>query len=103
MLGRLAARRHRAQPDNFLTFAPDELASNRLQDILEVTGRDWQVEIGERDEQLDRRGRAIEVLCEHMCQGLLEGYLLTGRHGCSPATRRSSTSSTPCSTSTPSG
>jgi xylulose-5-phosphate/fructose-6-phosphate phosphoketolase len=70
-----------ANPTNFLTFAPDELASNRLQDILEVTGRDWQAEIGEFDEKLDRQGRVIEVLSEHMCQGLLEGYLLTGRHG----------------------
>lgn len=68
-------------PDNFLTFAPDELASNRLQDILAVTGRNWQAEIGEHDEKLDRAGRVIEVLSEHMCQGLLEGYLLTGRHG----------------------
>ena len=68
-------------PTNFLTFAPDELASNRLQDILEVTGRDWQADIGKYDEKLDRRGRVIEVLSEHMCQGLLEGYLLTGRHG----------------------
>lgn len=71
----------RLNPDNFLTFAPDELASNRLQDILEVTGRDWQAEIGEFDQRLDRTGRVIEVLSEHMCQGLLEGYLLTGRHG----------------------
>ncbi|MEU7632258.1 phosphoketolase family protein [Nocardia sp. NPDC049220] len=71
----------RKNPDNFLTFAPDELASNRLQDILEVTGRDWQAEIGEYDERLDRAGRVIEVLSEHICQGLLEGYLLTGRHG----------------------
>ncbi|MEU2122876.1 phosphoketolase family protein [Nocardia niwae] len=68
-------------PDNFLTFAPDELASNRLQDILEVTGRDWQAEIDPRDQKLDRSGRVVEVLSEHMCQGLLEGYLLTGRHG----------------------
>lgn len=66
---------------NFLTFAPDELASNRLQDILEVTGRNWQADIGEFDEGLDPHGRVIEVLSEHMCQGLLEGYLLTGRHG----------------------
>ncbi|UQU62607.1 phosphoketolase family protein [Couchioplanes caeruleus] len=70
-----------ANPATFLTFAPDELASNRLQDILEVTGRNWQAGIGEFDEKLDRRGRVIEVLSEHMCQGLLEGYLLTGRHG----------------------
>jgi xylulose-5-phosphate/fructose-6-phosphate phosphoketolase len=71
----------KANSSSFLTFAPDELASNRLQDILEVTGRDWQAEIGEFDERLDRTGRVIEVLSEHMCQGLLEGYLLTGRHG----------------------
>uniref|UniRef100_UPI002455BD04 phosphoketolase family protein n=1 Tax=Nocardia brasiliensis TaxID=37326 RepID=UPI002455BD04 len=71
----------RANPDNFLTFAPDELASNRLQDVLDVTGRNWQAEIGSHDEKLDRTGRVIEVLSEHMCQGLLEGYLLTGRHG----------------------
>jgi xylulose-5-phosphate/fructose-6-phosphate phosphoketolase len=68
-------------PTEFLTFAPDELASNRLQDILDVTGRDWQLEVGEFDERLDPAGRVIEVLSEHMCQGLLEGYLLTGRHG----------------------
>jgi xylulose-5-phosphate/fructose-6-phosphate phosphoketolase len=68
-------------PSNFLTFAPDELASNRLQDILEVTGRNWQALIGKFDEKLDPQGRVIEVLSEHMCQGLLEGYLLTGRHG----------------------
>jgi xylulose-5-phosphate/fructose-6-phosphate phosphoketolase len=70
-----------ANPDNFLTFAPDELASNRLQDILTVTGRDWQADIEPYDVKLDRTGRVIEVLSEHMCQGLLEGYLLTGRHG----------------------
>ncbi|WP_425438010.1 phosphoketolase family protein [Nocardia nova] len=70
-----------ANRDNFLIFAPDELASNRLQDVLTVTGRNWQAEIGEFDVKLDRRGRVIEVLSEHMCQGLLEGYLLTGRHG----------------------
>jgi xylulose-5-phosphate/fructose-6-phosphate phosphoketolase len=71
----------RRNPDNFLVFAPDELASNRLQDVLEVTGRRWELEVGEHDEHLDPQGRAIEVLSEHMCQGLLEGYLLTGRHG----------------------
>jgi xylulose-5-phosphate/fructose-6-phosphate phosphoketolase len=71
----------RLNPDNFLTFAPDELVSNRLGDILEVTGRDWQARICEYDDRLDRRGRVIEVLSEHICEGLLEGYLLTGRHG----------------------
>jgi xylulose-5-phosphate/fructose-6-phosphate phosphoketolase len=81
VLGRWLRDVTAANPTNFLTFAPDELASNRLQDILEVTGRAWQVEIGPNDEKLDRAGRVIEVLSEHMCQGLLEGYLLTGRHG----------------------
>ena len=71
----------RLNQDNFLTFAPDELVSNRLQDILQVTGRDWQAQVGTYDDRLDRRGRIIEVLSEHICQGLLEGYLLTGRHG----------------------
>jgi xylulose-5-phosphate/fructose-6-phosphate phosphoketolase len=81
VLGGWLAEVVRANPHRFLTFAPDELASNRLQDILEVTGRDWQADIGPYDERLDRQGRVIEVLSEHMCQGLLEGYLLTGRHG----------------------
>jgi xylulose-5-phosphate/fructose-6-phosphate phosphoketolase len=72
----------RENTSNFLTFAPDELASNRLQDILDVTGRNWQIGIDDdRDERLARDGRVIEVLSEHMCQGMLEGYLLTGRHG----------------------
>jgi xylulose-5-phosphate/fructose-6-phosphate phosphoketolase len=71
----------RLNPDNFLTFAPDELVSNRLQDILQVTGRGWQARICKYDDRLDRQGRVIEVLSEHICQGLLEGYLLTGRHG----------------------
>jgi xylulose-5-phosphate/fructose-6-phosphate phosphoketolase len=71
----------RLNPVNFLTFAPDELVSNRLGDILEVTGRNWQAQIGEYDDRLDRRGRAVEVLSENICQGLLEGYLLSGRHG----------------------
>lgn len=70
-----------ANPDSFLTFAPDELASNRLQDILEVTGRNWQIRVDEFDEKLSRNGRVVEVLSENICQGLLEGYLLSGRHG----------------------
>jgi xylulose-5-phosphate/fructose-6-phosphate phosphoketolase len=71
----------RRNPDNFLLFAPDELASNRLQDVLDVTGRRWELAVGEYDERLDPEGRVVEVLSEHLCQGLLEGYLLTGRHG----------------------
>jgi xylulose-5-phosphate/fructose-6-phosphate phosphoketolase len=81
VLGRWLRDVTAANPANFLTFAPDELASNRLQDILEVTGRNWQAEVAKTDEGLDPQGRVIEVLSEHMCQGLLEGYLLTGRHG----------------------
>jgi xylulose-5-phosphate/fructose-6-phosphate phosphoketolase len=71
----------RLNPENFLVVAPDELASNRLQDILEVTGRKWEAEIGRYDDRLDRTGRVIEVLSEHLCEGVLEGYLLSGRHG----------------------
>ena len=71
----------KANPTSFLTMAPDELASNRLQDILDVTGRKWEVEVGPDDERLDRSGRVVEVLSEHICEGLLEGYLLSGRHG----------------------
>jgi xylulose-5-phosphate/fructose-6-phosphate phosphoketolase len=71
----------RANPSNFLIFAPDELASNRLQDVLEATGRSWQALVEEHDEALDPDGRVIEVLSEHLCQGMLEGYVLTGRHG----------------------
>src|SRR5262249_56388407 len=70
----------RLNPSNFLTFAPDELVSNRLGDILQVTGRDWQARIGEHDDRLDRRGRVIEGLSGPICPGLLEGYLVTGRH-----------------------
>ena len=66
---------------NFLLFGPDEVASNRLGDVLEVTGRDWYGEVGPYDERLDPDGRVVEVLSEHLCEGLLEGYLLTGRHG----------------------
>ena len=71
----------KANPTSFLTLAPDELASNRLQDILDVTGRRWEIEKGPYDERLDRSGRVVEVLSEHICEGLLEGYLLSGRHG----------------------
>ena len=81
VLGSWLAEVTRLNPDNFLLFAPDELASNRLQDVLTVTGRRWAAQIEEYDERLDRHGRAIEVLSENICQGMLEGYLLTGRHG----------------------
>ena len=70
-----------ANPSNFLLFGPDEVASNRLQDVLDVGGRKWYAEVGEYDDRLSPTGRSVEVLSEHLCQGLLEGYLLTGRHG----------------------
>jgi xylulose-5-phosphate/fructose-6-phosphate phosphoketolase len=66
---------------NFRVFGPDETASNRLEAIYEVSGKAWEAEILDVDENLDRHGRVIEILSEHVCEGLLEGYLLTGRHG----------------------
>jgi xylulose-5-phosphate/fructose-6-phosphate phosphoketolase len=66
---------------NFRLFGPDETASNRLQDVYEATDKVWQYRIDDGDEHLARSGRVMEVLSEHLCQGWLEGYLLTGRHG----------------------
>ena len=66
---------------NFRLFGPDETASNRLDDVFEVTGKAWMAEIEPVDQHLDPDGRVMEVLSEHLCQGWLEGYLLTGRHG----------------------
>ncbi len=68
-------------PESFRLFGPDETASNRLQDVYEVTDKVWQYRIEAPDEHLARAGRVMEVLSEHLCQGWLEGYLLTGRHG----------------------
>ncbi|HEX5247020.1 MAG TPA: phosphoketolase family protein [Gaiellaceae bacterium] len=68
-------------PENFRIFGPDETVSNRLGDVFTVTERQWEGEILPTDEHLAREGRVIEVLSEHLCQGWLEGYLLTGRHG----------------------
>ena len=68
-------------PETFRLFGPDETASNRLQDVYEVTDKVWQYRIEQVDEHLARAGRVMEVLSEHLCQGWLEGYLLTGRHG----------------------
>ncbi len=70
-----------ANPENFLLFGPDEVASNRLDDVFEVTAREWMAERRDGDVHLARDGRVVEVLSEHLCQGLLEGYLLSGRHG----------------------
>jgi len=66
---------------NFRVFGPDETASNRLQDVITGTGKAWMAETLPVDEDLSETGRVMEVLSEHMCQGWLEGYLLTGRHG----------------------
>ncbi len=66
---------------NFRLFSPDENNSNRWQDVLEVTNRTWLAEHYDTDDKLAPDGRVMEVLSEHQCQGWLEGYLLTGRHG----------------------
>jgi len=66
---------------NFRVFGPDETASNRLEALYEATPKNWMEPILPVDEDLARDGRVLEILSEHMCQGWLEGYLLTGRHG----------------------
>jgi xylulose-5-phosphate/fructose-6-phosphate phosphoketolase len=70
-----------ANRDNFRIFAPDELASNRLQAVLDVTNKVWNARSDFDDEHMGHEGRVVEMLSEHQCQGWLEGYLLTGRHG----------------------
>ncbi|OLR94457.1 phosphoketolase family protein [Actinokineospora bangkokensis] len=70
-----------AEHHNLLYFSPDEHASNRLDAVFEVTGRRWTLPTHPDDEHLSPTGRVLEVLSEHLCQGWLEGYLLTGRHG----------------------
>ncbi|HET7471981.1 MAG TPA: phosphoketolase family protein [Candidatus Limnocylindrales bacterium] len=71
----------RANPRTFRVFGPDETASNRLGAVLEATDKAWQEAIVPTDEDLGRTGQVVEVLSEHNCQGWLEGYTLTGRHG----------------------
>ncbi|HEY3467529.1 MAG TPA: phosphoketolase family protein, partial [Amycolatopsis sp.] len=66
---------------NFRLFGPDETASNRLDAVYDVTAKEWQAAIEPVDEHLAADGRVLEVLSEHLCQGWLEGYLLSGRHG----------------------
>ncbi|ABI60309.1 phosphoketolase family protein [Nitrosomonas eutropha] len=66
---------------NFRVFGPDETASNRLGNLYEVTPKTWLAETLAEDEHLAPDGRVMEILSEHLCQGWLEGYLLTGRHG----------------------
>ncbi len=71
----------RLNPAHFRLFGPDETESNRLGAVFEVTDRQWEAESLPGDDHLARAGRVMEVLSEHQCQGWLEGYLLTGRHG----------------------
>ncbi len=66
---------------NFRLFGPDETASNRLEAVYEVSGKEWMAEVEAIDIDLSVNGRVMEMLSEHMCEGWLEGYLLTGRHG----------------------
>lgn len=66
---------------NFRIFGPDETASNRLDAIYDVSGKTWMADVEKVDVNLDVNGRVMEVLSEHLCEGWLEGYLLTGRHG----------------------
>jgi xylulose-5-phosphate/fructose-6-phosphate phosphoketolase len=81
VLGKWLAEVVRRNPDNFRIMGPDETASNRLQDVFAATDRQFAGEIREGDEHTARAGRVLEVLNEQLCQGWLEGYLLTGRHG----------------------
>jgi xylulose-5-phosphate/fructose-6-phosphate phosphoketolase len=71
----------RRNPESFRLFGPDEVASNRLSPVFEATDRAWVADRRESDDHLAPNGRVMEVLSEHLCQGWLEGYLLTGRHG----------------------
>ena len=70
-----------AESRNFMVVGPDETSSNRLDALFEVTDRRWVAEVRPEDEHLSPNGRVWEILSEHTCQGWLEGYLLTGRHG----------------------
>jgi xylulose-5-phosphate/fructose-6-phosphate phosphoketolase len=71
----------RANAERFRIFGPDETASNRLGAVFEATDRQWLAQRLDSDDHLAPRGAVMEVLSEHMCQGWLEGYVLTGRHG----------------------
>jgi len=81
VLGRWLGEVVRRNGETFRIFGPDETASNRLDAVLEVTDKQWEAAIEPVDEHLGRSGRVVEMLSEHQCQGWLEGYLLTGRHG----------------------
>jgi xylulose-5-phosphate/fructose-6-phosphate phosphoketolase len=81
MLGNFLRDVIKANPQNFRLMGPDETASNRLDAVFKVTNREWTATILPADDHLAPDGRVMEILSEHMCQGWLEGYLLTGRHG----------------------
>ncbi|BBZ33501.1 phosphoketolase family protein [Mycolicibacterium confluentis] len=83
VLGQWLTEVVRRNPDNFRIFGPDETASNRLQAVYDATDKQWDAEYlsPEVDEHLARAGQVVEMLSEHQCEGWLEGYLLTGRHG----------------------
>ena len=81
-LGRYVADLIKLNPDNFRVFGPDEALSNRLNYVFDVTKRQFMGKKYDHDEFLSNEGRVIDsYLSEHMCEGMLEGYLLTGRHG----------------------
>jgi len=81
VLGRYLRDVIKLNMDNFRLMGPDETASNRLDAVFEVTNRVWMAEQSPLDDHLAQDGRVMEVLSEHLCEGWLEGYLLTGRHG----------------------
>ena len=81
VLGSWLADVVRANPETFRVFGPDETASNRLGATIEASAKQWEAAIVPVDEHLAPTGRVVEMLSEHQCQGWLEGYLLTGRHG----------------------
>ena len=83
-LGKWVRDLMKKNPDNFLLFCPDETNSNRFNNVFEVTDRRYLGEVLDSDENLAADGRVFEVLSEHLCQGWLEGYLLSGRHGFFP-------------------
>jgi xylulose-5-phosphate/fructose-6-phosphate phosphoketolase len=81
----LAEVMRRSEGDrNFRIFCPDELESNKLGAVLDVTSRAWTWPLGPHDVHMAPDGRVVEVLSEHLCEGFLEGYLKTGRHGIFP-------------------
>jgi len=81
VLGQFLRDVMKLNPHNFRLFGPDETASNRLDAVFEASDRTWVAPIYDYDEHLSPNGRVMEILSEHVCQGWLEGYLLTGRHG----------------------